>query len=455
MHRTIARNDRRRGTKPQKVIVWRKHHHMAAKSATNKKSKLLALNLNWETMVEIPSSTNTSPASSRGEVEASGNSSGPYSFENRGPPDRTLETLLWHLSLNGDYDALGAEAEERAELAAAAHYVAYLETVDNADSEEEVEIVGHGPTKKKKKEKVLGFDPATNTREAVAGDREPNDFHSPPARRSIQAGSSTQSDWTTTSHRERESSRGRDGEIQGEQEQHQSPSRGVDRGSDLSYGLRSPQGLTLYTNDLERSVDLQTKANYTLEEIFETNEEAVLWHQRETKTRYRGDATTQQRMTSPAEKEISYGANMQGSIRKSLDTQLEKQDDTRRTKDTKRIIYGLIQGSTKTLAMDPTTLEALQDRGWNLTNTFSSMTQAENWLARRSGAMTIEVRRCQRCRTDISEHPPTHALCLDCFCFRRESEACRFQRRRCECCGKDISNRPSHHFLCYGCWIGY
>ncbi|KAG7374867.1 hypothetical protein IV203_013962 [Nitzschia inconspicua] len=65
------------------------------------------------------------------------------------------------------------------------------------------------------------------------------------------------------------------------------------------------------------------------------------------------------------------------------------------------------------------------------------------------------TRRCQSCRSDISDRPPSHQLCYDCF-QRSESRVTNVSanrhRRRCECCGECISDSPPNHTMCYDCF---
>ena len=78
-------------------------------------------------------------------------------------------------------------------------------------------------------------------------------------------------------------------------------------------------------------------------------------------------------------------------------------------------------------------------------------------------------RQCERCQNDISDRPPNHTVCLNCFHsdrgrarhddiydhgYRAQGFATAQNRnaRSCITCGTDISDRPTNHVVCYPCF---
>lgn len=79
------------------------------------------------------------------------------------------------------------------------------------------------------------------------------------------------------------------------------------------------------------------------------------------------------------------------------------------------------------------------------------------------------ARRCERCRVDISDRPPNHTVCLNCFrgdrgrarhddiydhgyCAYGFAAAQNRNARSCASCGTDISDRPPNHTVCLSCY---
>ena len=65
-------------------------------------------------------------------------------------------------------------------------------------------------------------------------------------------------------------------------------------------------------------------------------------------------------------------------------------------------------------------------------------------------------RQCEVCSDDISDRPPNHSMCLNCYHSRRSSgggdTSKRSRGRRCEGCSDDISDRPPNHSVCLNCY---
>ena len=77
-------------------------------------------------------------------------------------------------------------------------------------------------------------------------------------------------------------------------------------------------------------------------------------------------------------------------------------------------------------------------------------------------------RRCERCDVDISDRPPNHTVCLNCFhgdrgrarhdIYDYGHRAYGFatpqsrNARSCMSCGTDISDRPPNHIVCLRCY---
>jgi hypothetical protein len=78
---------------------------------------------------------------------------------------------------------------------------------------------------------------------------------------------------------------------------------------------------------------------------------------------------------------------------------------------------------------------------------------------------------CERCGIDISDRPPNHTVCLNCFrgdrgrahhdIYDRGHRAYGFatpqnmNARSCMSCGTDISDRPPNHTVCLRCYRQY
>ena len=79
------------------------------------------------------------------------------------------------------------------------------------------------------------------------------------------------------------------------------------------------------------------------------------------------------------------------------------------------------------------------------------------------------VRQCERCRVDISDRPPNHTVCLNCFrgdrgrarhddiydhgyCAYGFAAAQNRNARSCASCRTDISDRPPNHTVCLSCY---
>ena len=72
-----------------------------------------------------------------------------------------------------------------------------------------------------------------------------------------------------------------------------------------------------------------------------------------------------------------------------------------------------------------------------------------NGMHRADRRIAIPERKCRNCGVDISNQPPHHRKCYDCF---QTVGVVRNPERACGNCGVDISNQQPHHRKCYGCW---
>jgi hypothetical protein len=83
-----------------------------------------------------------------------------------------------------------------------------------------------------------------------------------------------------------------------------------------------------------------------------------------------------------------------------------------------------------------------------------------NGMHRADRRIAIPERKCGNCGVDISNRPPNHYLCPDCWKNDRGGRSGRGvaipeskkYERKCRDCRFDISNRPPNHYLCPDCW---